>query len=81
MPLIPVLGGQPGVHSQFQASQGYIVRPSLKQTKKEQINTGFCNIAEMGLALVGLTASTRSTGVHNITLAKMYLFPPLCYRG
>ena len=30
------IGGQPSTHSEFRASQGYIVRPCLKKKKQQQ---------------------------------------------
>ena len=50
MPLIPALGrqrqagthrvpGQPGLHSKFQTSQGYIVRPCLKTKQNKSRNS------------------------------------------
>jgi hypothetical protein len=55
MPLIPALGrqrqadfwvrGQPGLHSEFQDSQGYIEKPCLeKQNKKAQVMYKTCLI-------------------------------------
>jgi hypothetical protein len=67
MPVIPalkraggLLGGQPALHSEFQASLGYRVKPCLKrkrkerkeQKRKEPTNQHFSNTYDLG-GLVG----------------------------